>query len=401
MAKRDYYDVLGVPRTAGLDDIKSAYRRLARQYHPDLNKENAKAAEEKFKELSEAYEVLVDEDKRRKYDQFGFSGVETDFGPQGFTWQNFTHAQDLEDLLGSSDFFQQVFGGGLGGGFFGRDVGRGGRSRASHIPFRGNDIEISVRLPLSAAVTGANPRLEVPFAGRCPDCQGTGAKNGTELETCPECGGRGQVRRTQTRGYTQLISITDCPVCHGSGKRIKVRCPRCQGRGVVNSARRLQLTVPPGVEDGTTLRLAQQGEPAGPGGVAGDLFVQVLFEPDPNFQRDGRDGFTAIHVPLQSALLGAEVRVRTLTGEALLRIPAGTQPESQFRLRGEGFPRLRGTDRGDLIVTVHVDLPRGLSGRQKELLREALTSAEGGNGGPAREASATGRRGGLFGRRTG
>lgn len=383
MAKRDYYEVLGVPRNAGADDIRTAYRRLARQYHPDMNKDNQKAAEEKFKELSEAYEVLADTEKRHRYDQLGFSGVQTDFGPQGFTWQNFSHVSDLEDLLGSSGFFQQLFEQGFGVGSV--PAGR----RRTEVPYRGSDIEVGIRLPLSAAVTGATPTIEVPQAGPCEDCRGTGAKNGSALETCPECEGRGQVRRTQSRGYTQLISISECPVCHGSGQRIRELCPTCNGAGVLRRVRRIQVTIPPGVEDGAVLRLARQGEATGGRAVPGDLFVQVQFEPSATFHREGRDAYSETQVSLPEALFGGEVRVPTLTGQAALKIPGGTQPESQFRLRGEGFPRFRGGDRGDLIVTIHVQLPGSLTARQKELLKEALGSS----GGKAKG-------GGLFGRRT-
>ncbi len=387
MAKRDYYEVLGVPRSASTEEVKTAYRRLARQHHPDMNQANPKAAEEKFKELSEAYEVLADADKRRQYDQFGFAGVEPNFGPQGFTWQNFTHAGDLEDLLGSTRFFQELFGQGFAESPFGEP-----RRRASGIPFRGSDIEISVRLPLSAAVTGASPTLEVPQLLRCDDCRGTGARNGTALETCPECEGRGQIRRSQSRGFSQLITITDCPMCHGSGRRIREACPTCDGTGATHRVRKLQVSVPPGMDDGAVLRLARQGG-VGPGGSApGDLFVQVLFEPSETIHRDGPTGFTEIHLPLADALFGSEVRVPTITGEALLKVPPGTQPETQFRLRGEGFPRLRGRERGDLIVTVHVDLPGNLTARQRELLRDAL-------GGGTNTGRTTPKRGGLFGRR--
>ena len=385
MAKRDYYDVLGIPRGASADDIKSSYRRLARQYHPDMNKDNPKAAEEKFKEISEAYEVLADAEKRRRYDTMGFSGVETDFGPQGFTWQNFTHMNDLEDLLGSSGFFQQLFGQGLGADLFGSGGVRG--TRAS---LRGADLEVSVRLPLSAAVTGAEPTLEVPYSGPCADCHGTGALKGTALETCPECGGKGQVRRTTSRGYTQLISITDCPKCHGAGRLIKQVCPVCQGRGIQRKVRSLQVTVPPGFEEGGVLRVAGYGGEASGGRAPGDLFVQVLFDSSSAIQRDGRDAYTEIHVPLATALLGGEVRVPTLTSEAALKIPTATHPESQFRLRGEGFPRFRGRDRGDLIVTVHVDFPKALTSRQKELLREAFGT----------DAAPPSKRSVLFGRRS-
>jgi len=386
MPKRDYYDVLGVPRTASAADIKTAYRRLARQHHPDMNQANPKAAEEKFKELSEAYEVLADADKRRQYDQLGFAGVEGNFGPGGFTWQNFTHVGDLEDLLGSTPFFRDLFGMGFTDSAFGEP-----RRRASGIPFRGSDIEISVRLPLSAAVTGAEPTLEVPHLSTCEDCKGTGARDGKALEPCPECEGRGQVRRSQTRGFSQLITITDCPLCHGSGRRIQEPCPECRGTGSLRRVRKIQVSVPPGMEHGSVLRLARQGGAAGQNGVAGDLFVQVLFEASELFRRDGMDAYTDIRLTLSEALFGAETRVPTLTGEVLLKVPPATQPESQFRLRGEGFPRLRSRERGDLIVTSHVDLPENLTTRQRELLREAL-------GGTSASKPAT-KRGGLFGRR--
>jgi len=362
MAKRDYYEVLGVPKTATEDEIKQAYRRLARQYHPDVAKENPKAAEEKFKEFSEAYEVLADPEKRQKYDQMGFAGVETDFGPGGFNWQNFSHMGDLEDLLGASPLFQQFFGG------FGSPFGRGGRGSA----FRGNDVELAVRLPLLAAVQGAHPTVEVPHTGPCPDCHGTGAKDGTALETCPECQGQGQVRRVQNRGYTQLITIGECPRCHGTGQRVLERCPTCGGKGRVSSVEKIELTVPPGVEDGSVLRVPGHGMTGSGGGRAGDLFVQVVFEPSSGFRREGQDVFSEATVPLSVALLGGEVEVPTLEGRAALKIPAGTQPETQFRLRGRGFPRYRGSARGDQIVTVHVELPRSLSGHEKELVREAL-----------------------------
>jgi len=376
MAKRDYYEVLGVPRTATADEVKTAYRKLARQYHPDLNASNPKAAEEKFKEVSEAYEVLVDTEKRQRYDQLGFQGVETEFGPGGFTWQNFTHVGDLEDLFAGSGFFQQLFEqGGLGGM-------RGG-------PRRGTDVEVTVRLPLTAAVHGAEPTLDVPFSGPCEDCQGTGAKNGTAFDTCPECEGRGQIRRAQSRGFSQLITISECPMCHGSGRRIREACETCHGAGSIRRNRKIQISIPPGIDDGAVLRVPRQGAPSRPGGPAGDLFVQVSLEPMEGIRREGADAFGETTVLLVDALFGAEVPVRTLTGEALLKIPAGVAPGSQFRLRGEGFPRVRGRDRGDLIVTVRVDLPKSLTGHQKELLREAL-----GPGG-----AKNGRRSGLFGRR--
>ncbi|HTS33049.1 MAG TPA: J domain-containing protein [Thermoplasmata archaeon] len=367
MAKRDYYEVLGVPRTASGDEIKQAYRKLARQYHPDVAKENPKVAEEKFKELSEAYEVLANPETRHRYDVGGPSAVESDFGPGGFGWQNFTHVGDLEDLLGSNPIFQQLFGsfgGGLGMG------GLGGGRRAG--PSRGADIEMSLQLPLLAAVTGTKPTIEVPRESPCDACHGTGAKDGTALEVCSECGGSGQVRRVQNRGYTQLITVGQCPRCRGSGRRILQRCPVCDGAGRLRSTEKIEITVPPGMEDGAVLRVPGHGLAASGRGPAGDLYVQVVFEPLPHIRREGEDAYTETSVPLGVALLGGEVTVPTIEGHAVLKIPAGTQPETQFRLRGNGFPRFRGSSRGDLIVTAHVEVPRSLSGHEKDLLREAL-----------------------------
>ncbi len=362
MAKRDYYEVLGVPRTATTDDVKSAYRRLARQHHPDVSKEDRKVAEEKFKELSEAYEVLADDEKRRRYDQLGFSGVASDFGPAGFTWQNFTHVADLEDLLGASPLFAQFFGG------FGAPFGGFARPERG----RGSDVEVSVRLPLVAAVDGARPTVEVPRRAPCPDCRGNGAKGGTALETCSECNGQGQVRRVRSQGYTQLITIGECPRCHGAGRRILEPCPACKGRGQTATVEKIELSVPPGIEDGAVLRVPGHGSAGRAGGRAGDLYVQITFEPSGAIRREGREAYADITVPLATAVLGGAATVPTIEGHAELTIPAGTQPETQFRLRGRGFPSLRGGGRGDLIVTAHVELPRSLSGRERELLREAL-----------------------------
>ncbi len=367
MPKRDYYEVLGVGKSATPDDIKSAYRRLARQYHPDVAKENPKAAEEKFKEVSEAYEVLADPEKRRRYDQLGFPGVETDFGPGGFTWQNFTHMGDLEDLLGASPLFQQFF-----GGFAGSPFGGVGRRPTS----RGQDVEMTLRLPLSAAVHGARPTIEVPHSGPCPDCRGTGARNGTAYETCPECDGRGQVRRVRSQGFAQLVTIGECPRCHGTGRKILEKCPTCGGSGRRSTVERIEVTIPRGIEDEAVLRVPGHGMEGPSGGRPGDLFVQVQLDSPPGFRRDGVDLFAEATIPLGTAVLGGEATVPTLEGHAVLKIPPGTQPETVFRLRGEGFPRLQGSARGDLNVTVHVEVPRSLSHREKDLLREALGTGE-------------------------
>lgn len=376
--RRDYYEVLGVPKTATPDEVKQAYRRLARAHHPDMNRDNTKVAEEKFKELSEAYEVLADPEKRQRYDQRGFSGVESDFGPQGFTWQNFTHAGDLEDLFGSSPVFQQLFGNLLGGGFF------GGMAQG---PLQGRNVEVSLRLPLAAALTGARPTLEIPHGGPCPDCDGTGARDGTAFDTCPQCHGRGQVQRALRQGRTQFLTVAVCPTCGGRGRRIREKCPRCRGTGHVESMRHLEVTVPPGVDTGTVLRLPGQGMEAGGNAPAGDLFVHIELDPDPRFHREGTRAFTDVTVPLRLVLLGGEVEVRGLGSTIRLKVPPGTQPEREFRLKGEGFPRFGGGGRGDLIVTLHVETPHPLSSRQKQLIEEAFPE------------DATPRRGSIFGRR--
>jgi molecular chaperone DnaJ len=381
MAKKDYYEVLGVPRTASADEIKSAYRRLARQYHPDVAKENPKVAEERFKEISEAYEVLANPETRQRYDQRGFDAVEPNFGPGGFSWQNFTHQGDLEDLFASNPFFQQLFGN-LGGGF-----SSGGRRSAFS---RGRDVEVAVRLPLTAAVHGAHPQVSVPHSEVCPDCHGNGAKGGTAIETCPECKGSGQIRRVQHRGYTQLISIAECPRCGGTGQRILERCPTCRGTGHINSVERIEVAVPPGIEDGGVLRVPGHGLASEGGGRPGDLYVHVEFEPSRTVRREGETAYGETTIPLSVALLGGEVTVETIDGHASLKVPAGTQPETQFRLRGNGFPRLGGSTRGDLLVTVHVEVPRSLSSHQKELVRDAFQGTA---------PPVTSRRDRIFGRR--
>lgn len=379
--RRDYYEVLGVPRTASADDIKQAYRRLAREYHPDMNRENPKAGEEKFKELSEAYEVLADPEKRQRYDAMGFSGVESDFGPQGFTWQNFTHAGDIEDLLGSNPIFQQLFGSLLAGGGLFPGMGAG--------PIGGRNVEVSLRLPMAAALSGARPTLEIPHGGPCPDCNGTGARDGTAFDTCPECHGRGQVQRVLRQGRTQFVTVGVCPTCRGRGRRIREKCPRCRGSGQVQSTRHLEVTVPPGVDNGTILRLPGQGMEGGGQAPPGDLFVHIELEPDPHVRREGTRAFTEVTIPLRLALLGGEVDVRVLGRTLRLKVPSSTEPEREFRFKGEGFPRFGGGGRGDLFVIVHIEFPRSLTGRQKQLIEEAFPE-DGGT-----------RRGSIFGRRGG
>lgn len=387
MSKRDYYDVLGVPKSASVDEIRSAYRKLARQYHPDLNAENPKAAEEKFKELSEAYEVLADTEKRRRYDAGGFSGIESDFGPTGFTWQNFHHTSDLEDALGQ-DFFENLFrsqGGSSIFDLFGQPYGTAGRRRS-----RGRDLETSISVQLSELVTGTTRDIDLVKTDACSECKGTGAEGGTSIEKCEECKGTGQVHRAAQRGYTRMITISECPVCHGAGKRILKKCPECGGSGETRRPRKLSLKIPAGIEEGTVMRLAGEGE-RGPSGMNGDLFVRIIIEEDPHFQRRGKDVYGDISIELGQALLGDKVKIPTLGGHVLLTIPPGTQPEATLRLRGEGLPPQGGGPRGDYFILVHVHLPESLSVSQKEAVRTSFGSSLSG--------SDSSWKSGLFGRK--
>ncbi len=332
-----------------------------------MNQQNPKAAEEKFKELSEAYEVLADKDRRQRYDQMGFSGVQQDFGPQGFTWQNFSHASDLEDLLGSNPVFAQLFGNLFGGG--GPWFGGGG-------PMPGRNIEVGIRVPLALVLTGGQSSLDIPRVEPCAACDGTGAKGGTAFDTCERCEGRGRIQQVVRQGHSQFAAVTICPVCRGTGRKIRGRCPTCRGSGQTQEVRRLEVQIPAGVETGSRLRLAGQGLASSNHGPAGDLYVRIEVEEHPTFRRDGRNLFADVTVPLATALLGGEVAVPRLEGGTVaLKVPAGTQPEQEFRLKGEGLPRFGGGSRGDLYVTARVQIPRSLSSRQKELLQEALPAS--------------------------
>ncbi len=391
MAKRDYYEVLGVPRTATPEEIKSAYRKLARQFHPDLNKENPKAAEEKFKELSEAYEVLADEGKRKRYDQMGFAGVEQDFGPGGFNWQNFHYASDLEDILGQSEFIRDLFGRMGPNPFFGSLFG-GGLGDQMRMGGRGRDLQISLTVGLPDLVDGIEKEVEIIRTDACTDCHGTGAEKGVALEVCRQCGGSGQIQRTVQRGYARMVTIGECPSCHETGQKVLRPCPTCGGTGRRRVPRRLKIRIPPGIEDGTILRLSGEGE-VGESGKRGDLYVQISVESLPNFHREGRDIHSEITIDLPQALLGDQIRVPSLRGQVLLTVPPGTQPGSVLRLRGEGLPGPNGRARGDHLITVNVRLPTALTAAQKDAVRSAFGAPSGGN----RE----GGRASLFGRRRG
>lgn len=355
--KRDYYEVLGVDRGASADEIKKAYRRLAMKYHPDQNRDDADA-EHRFKEISEAYEVLSDERKREQYDRFGHEGVKSAFGPGGFDFaRDFTHASDLQDILGS------LFGD--GGGFFG-DIFGGGSRRSSHGPQRGSDLRFDLEIDLEEAAFGSERDIALPLSAECDTCSGTGVKPGKQRETCRRCGGRGAV--IAGGGFFQVRQT--CPACSGAGTVVTHPCDTCEGSGRVRTRKRLTLRIPKGVETGSRLRLTGKGDGGARGGPAGDLYVVLSVREHELFKRQGDDLFCEVPVPFDTAALGGEIQVATLDGYAKLTLSHGTETGKVFRLRGKGIPSVEGHGRGDLHVRVIPEVPVKLSSKQKKLLRE-------------------------------
>jgi len=357
--KRDYYDVLGLSRDAPRDDIKRAYRTLAKKYHPDLNKDDTAGAEVKFKEVSEAYEVLADENKRKMYDQYGHQAVDQSFGQQGFTWDQFTHFSDLEDLFGGFDFF-----GGDPFGVFGQ------RRRSSTGPRPGDDLRYDLEITLEEAARGLEREIDLPRSATCEACGGSGAEKGTAPRKCTRCGGAGRVQNVRTQGYSQFITIAGCESCGGRGTIMDKPCRSCRGAGVVAREERIEISIPPGVDTGVRLRVGGKGEAGRRGGPPGDLYVVVHVGRHPRFQREGSDLYTESPISFPQAVLGAEIDVPTLDGAARLTIPPGTQTHTVFRMQGNGMPRFGRGGRGDQFVRVEVATPRNLTDRQKELLRE-------------------------------
>ncbi len=349
-AKKDYYETLGVARNAPEAEIKKAYRRLAMKYHPDRNPDD-KGAEAKFKEAKEAYEVLSDQQKRSAYDQFGHAGVDPSAaaGAAGGFYGAGPGGASFADIFG--DVFGDIFGGGA--------RTRGGAAR-------GSDLRYSLELSLEDAVKGTEMRIRVPTLDTCDTCHGSGAKPGTQATTCRTCGGYGQVRMQQ--GFFSIQQT--CPTCRGSGKSISDPCTACHGQGRVQRTKTLSVKVPAGVDEGDQIRLAGEGEAGEAGGPAGDLYVQVRLKPHAVFKRDGDDLHCEVPVSFAQAALGADIEVPTLDGRADMKIPAGTQSEKVFRLRGKGVRNVRHGAVGDLYCHVSVETPVNLTSRQKELLEE-------------------------------
>ncbi|HCA22550.1 MAG TPA: molecular chaperone DnaJ [Pseudomonas sp.] len=351
MSKRDYYEVLGVEKGASEAELKKAYRRLAMKFHPDRNPDDEKA-EEKFKEATEAYEVLTDANKRAAYDQYGHAGVDPNMGAGGggFGGGNF------------SDIFGDVFGDIFGGG------GRGGRSSVQ----RGSDLRYTLELDLEEAVRGTSVTIRVPTLVGCETCDGTGAKKGTTPATCTTCGGHGQVRMQQ--GFFSVQQT--CPRCHGTGKMITDPCNDCHGEGRVEKQKNLSVKVPAGVDTGDRIRLAGEGEAGVNGGPAGDLYVVVSVREHKIFQRDGKNLYCEVPISFVDAALGGELEVPTLDGRVKLKIPEGAQTGKLFRLRGKGVTPVRGGSPGDLLCRVVVETPVNLTKRQRELLEELRQTLE-------------------------
>ena len=370
--KKEYYKTLGVERGSSQDEIKRAYRRLAKKYHPDLNKENHKESEEKFKEVSEAYEVLSDSQKRANYDKFGSAGV--DFGRGGFEWSNFTRFSDVEDIFGG--LFKDLFGGNFGrsqGGssMFDDLFGQGHTGAdAGYRPERGSDIRYDLEIDLEDAAMGMEEEIAIAKEDVCPVCSGTGANAGG-LETCATCGGTGQVKRVQRQGFAQFISIGSCPRCRGTGKEIKDPCENCNGNGKIKVNKKILVKMPAGVDTGSRLRIAGEGNAGERGGPPGDLYVMIHVREHEFFKRAGNNLFCDAPVRFAQVVFGDEIELMTVEGGTVkLKMPAGTQSGTVFRLKNKGMPDLRGSGRGNMLAKVQVITPSKLSKRQKELLRE-------------------------------
>ena len=351
MAEKDYYEVLGVPKGASKDQIKDAYRKLALQFHPDRNK--SPEAEGKFKEVSEAYAVLSDEEKRRQYDSFGKEGV----------YQRYSQ----EDIFRGVDFGQFFRGMGFGGfdDVFSQFFGGGARR-----PERGEDLTYHLEMRLEDIVEDSHKEIEIPREEVCETCKGSGAKPGTSPHTCTNCGGTGQVQKVQSTGFARLVRVSQCGKCGGRGYVVESPCRECRGRGTMQRVRKLRVMIPAGVEDGHTLRLRGEGNSGENGVPPGDLYVLVNVAPHRIFARREGDLFLETKVGVVGAMLGTELKVPTLYGDEKLSVPQGTQPGTVFKLKGKGLPRYGGWGKGDEYVKVQVEVPRELSGEQKELLRK-------------------------------
>lgn len=355
--KRDYYEVLGVSKTASDDEIKKAFRTLAKKYHPDMHPGD-KECEEKFKEAQEAYAVLSDAEKRKQYDQFGHAAFDgTSGGAGGFDFSG----MDMGDIFG--DIFGDFFGG-------------GSRRRTNDGPMKGSNLRTSVRITFEEAIFGCEKEIEMVLKDECHTCHGTGAKPGTTPETCPKCGGKGKVVFTQQSFFGTVQNVQTCPDCGGSGKIIKDKCPDCRGTGYIASKKKIQVSIPAGIDNGQSVRIREKGEPGINGGPRGDLLVEVVVSRHPTLQRQDMNIYSTAQISFAQAALGGEIRIHTVDGDVLYEVKPGTQTNTRIRLKGKGVPSLRNKSvRGDHYVDLVVQTPTGLSADAKEALRQfdALT----------------------------
>ena len=355
--KRDYYEVLGVSKTASDDEIKKAFRTLAKKYHPDMHPGD-KECEEKFKEAQEAYAVLSDAEKRKQYDQFGHAAFDgTGGGAGGFDFSG----MDMGDIFG--DIFGDFFGG-------------GSRRRTNDGPMKGSNLRTSVRITFEEAIFGCEKEIEMVLKDECHTCHGTGAKPGTTPETCPKCGGKGKVVFTQQSFFGTVQNVQTCPDCGGSGKIIKDKCPDCRGTGYIASKKKIQVSIPAGIDNGQSVRIREKGEPGINGGPRGDLLVEVVVSRHPSLQRQDMNIYSTAQISFAQAALGGEIRIHTVDGDVLYEVKPGTQTNTRIRLKGKDVPSLRNKSvRGDHYVDLVVQTPTGLSADAKEALRQfdALT----------------------------
>lgn len=346
MSKRDYYEILGISNGASEDEVKKAYRRLAKKYHPDLNPDNVEA-ETSFKEASEAYEILSDQEKRSKYDRFGHAGVNPQSGGYG------------QGFGGFGDIFEDIF-----------DIFGGGSSRGSRRngPSRGADLRYNLNLEFKEAVFGVEKEIQIRRVENCQTCSGTGAKPGTGKETCSSCNGRGEVRYAQQTPFGQFVRTATCDICNGAGEVIIDKCTTCQGTGKQNKTKKIKVKIPAGVDTGSIISMREEGESGDRGGPSGDLYIYINVAEDTIFNRSGNHIYLTIPISFTEAALGAEIEVPTLEGIISHNIPEGTQTGTEFRLKGIGVPSVRGHGRGDLFFTVEVSVPTKLTDKQKQIL---------------------------------
>lgn len=355
MAKRDYYEVLGIGKESSQDEIKSAYRKQALKFHPDRNPNNPEA-EEKFKEASEAYEVLSDEQKKAAYDRFGHAGVEGNFSRGGFQWSDFSHAGDFEDLFG--DLFGNIFGGG------------GRRRRGPAGPPQGRDLKIAIELTLEEIAAGVEKKIKLSRQQRCETCKGSGAREGSAKETCKTCAGMGQVQQVARSFFGQSMVVTPCPTCSGEGSVVRDRCRDCDGEGLKRGTTQLTVRIPAGVSSGNYIPLRGQGDAGPRGGPPGDCLVFIEEKEHPHFTREGNDVHYHLPISFSQAALGDEVEVPTLTGKARLKVQPGTQSGRVLRLAKQGIPDVEGRGIGDQLVDVVVITPSHLSEPERRLFEE-------------------------------